>query len=90
MSKKKTSRLFKTPDFNLKFNGPANPIKQGCHTRIVQEVPEATSAYTNNALKKLCNIRPKCLATGFGNVTAAQKSELTSQPLQTVTPFNSP
>jgi hypothetical protein len=83
-------KLFKTPDFSLKFNGQAAPVRKGHPTRIVQEVPEATTAYTENAFKKLYTSRPKRLATEFDHVSMAQQSEPTSLSLHTVSPINLP
>jgi hypothetical protein len=79
-------KLFKTPDFSLKFNGQAAPVRKGRLTRIVQAVPEATTAYTENAFKKLYTSRPKRLATEFDHASMTQQSELIPHSLHTVSP----
>ncbi len=65
-------------------------MRKGRPTRIVQEVPEATTAYTENAFKKLYTSRPKRFATEFDHVSMAQQSEPTSHSLHTVSPINLP
>ncbi len=76
-------KLFHTPDFTIKFNGQAAPVKKGRNQKIIQEAPEATMAYAKSAIKKLRTLNPKRLAVEFDESTA---DALTEQPPTTVTP----
>jgi hypothetical protein len=76
-------KLFHTPDFTIKFDGQAAPVKKGRTQKIIQEAPEATTAYAKSAIKKLRTLNPKRLAVEFDESTA---DVLTEQPPTTVTP----
>lgn len=64
--------LFSSGDCSLKFNGQAAPIKKGKSKYTVQEVPEAVSAYTVKAMKKLHTSTAKRLAVEFEHATGGK------------------
>jgi hypothetical protein len=70
------NNLFSSEDCSLKFNGQATPIKKGKSKYTIQEVPEANSAYTIKAMKKLHTSTAKRLGVEFENATEGKPHSL--------------